>query len=101
MTHGNPKPAFNLVTVALAGALTAAAIPATATELDPADRVPHWISKSAFNAMSAAEIYDVDRAQRQGKSVVIEGHTVSQSRAIVDEALGGNAVTRSPASFDQ
>ena len=72
---------------ALAAIVTAAALPAAAMDRDPSDLVPSFISESQFNAMSEAEIYEIDQAQETGNRVVIEGYTASESRELVDAAL--------------
>lgn len=106
MTYATRTTAFRFLVVAFAAGLTTAAIPASAMDRAPADQVPIWISASDFNSMSAAELYAVDRAQRLGKRVVIEGSTLAGSRDLVDEALNtGRSASRlsfseqGPASF--
>jgi hypothetical protein len=100
MTNAIKTPALRLVALAVAGTLTTA-IPASAMDRDPADQVPNWISESSFEAMSAHDVYKIDRAQDLGKRVVIEGHTVSESRELVDAARDRNMVTRESTSFEQ
>lgn len=96
MTHATKSPALRFFAMAFAASLTAAAIPASAMDRGPADQVPNWISASDFNSMNASDIHEVDRAQRLGKRVVIEGSTVTGSRDLVDKALNtGTVATRS------
>lgn len=97
MTHAIKTPL--VAALALAGSL-AATIPASAMETDPSDRVPTWVSESTFATLSANEIYDLDRAQRLGVDVIIEGNSASQSRAIVDAALADTPVSRAANSFE-
>ncbi|MGM0741738.1 MAG: hypothetical protein ACQEVT_09200 [Pseudomonadota bacterium] len=100
MTYATKTPAFRIAALALAGTLIASAIPASAMEINPSDRAPTWVSESDFSAMNANEIYEIDRAQRLGASVIIEGHSASQSREVVDAALAETPVTRTVSSFD-
>jgi len=95
MTNATRIPAFRIAALALAGTMMASAIPAGAMEINPSDRAPSWVSESNFNTMNANEIYEIDRAQRLGVNVIIEGHSASQSRKVVDAALAETPVTRS------
>ncbi len=96
MTYATKSPALCFFAMAFAVALLTTAIPASAMDGDPSNQVPHWISESSFNSMNAYDLYQVDRAQRLGKRIVIEGYTASESRNLVDEALNtGTVATRS------
>lgn len=54
-----------------------------AQELNPSDLVPRRFSVSKFAQLSDPELYDVLIAVRRGRSITIDGCTVSQSRAII------------------
>ncbi len=96
MTYATRPPVFRLIAMALAGALTASAIPASAMDRDPLDQVPNRISESSLNSMNAYDIYEIDRAQKLGNGVIIAGYTIAESRTLVDEAL--NLETDGPRS---
>lgn len=76
-----------IAALALAGTLIVSSLPASAGDRDPINQVRTWVSERSFNAMNADDLYDIDIAQRHGVDVIIEGHSPSQSREIVDAAL--------------
>jgi hypothetical protein len=81
----------NILGLAVAATLVAAALPATAMDAGNLARsVPNWISVDAVNSMSQNELYKVDLAQERGQRVVIEGYSLSQSREVVDDALAND-----------
>lgn len=94
MTYQNKTPAFRFLAIAIFGALAATTVTASAGEQNPADKVPGWISEARFNNMSDAEVCEIDRAQKLGSRVIIEGYTPSETGKIVDEALEDGTVTR-------
>ncbi|MEB8386543.1 hypothetical protein OO012_04815 [Rhodobacteraceae bacterium KMM 6894] len=101
MTYTTKTSARRFVALALAGALAVAAIPASARDQDPTSQVPTWISESTFKSLDANEIYEIDRAQKLGSPVVIEGHTVSESRDLVDGALNSGTIGTQSASVGE
>ncbi|MBU3259555.1 hypothetical protein KPG71_05955 [Roseovarius sp. PS-C2] len=100
MTYATKTPMLRLAAFAFAGALAATAISANATERNPSDQVPNWISESNFAAMDDYDIYEIDHAQKLGERVLIGGHSASESRELVDEALSSNTVSRELTSFE-
>ncbi|RKF15033.1 hypothetical protein D6850_09255 [Roseovarius spongiae] len=101
MTHATRTPAFRIVALALAVSLAAAIPPASAMDRDPLSPVPSWISQGSFDSMDANAIYAIDHAQKLGKRIIIEGHTPSQSRALVDKALTTEIVASRASAFEQ
>jgi hypothetical protein len=91
----------NILGLAVAATLVAAALPATAMDAGNLARsVPNWISVDAVNSMSQNELYKVDLAQERGQRVVIEGYSLSQSREVVDDALANDQeVSRATDTF--
>jgi len=76
-----------LVWLGLAASLPGTALMAQgADEIDPTDLVPRRFSPEAFARLSDAELYKVDLAIRRGRRILIDGHSPSQSRLIIETA---------------
>lgn len=56
------------------------------SDRDPSDDIPRWFSVNRFLRLSKNQVYMVDRAVRQGRSVVIDGYTRSESRELISLA---------------
>lgn len=52
-------------------------------DIDPADKVPRWFSVNRFLRLTREQVYQVNRAVRQGRGIIIEGYTRSESREII------------------
>ncbi|MHA7850050.1 hypothetical protein [Roseovarius sp.] len=87
MTKFANTPARSALAIVLGATLTAAALPAAASQITEVERLPMQISKAEFQSLSAPELYEIDIAQKRGQRVQIGDYSLSQSQAVVDEAL--------------
>ncbi len=68
------------------------ALPATAglaqdvEEIDPTDLVSRRFTPEEFSRLSAAELHMVKLAIRRGRTILIDGHTASESRRMIESA---------------
>jgi len=62
-----------------------------AEEFDPADLVPRRFTPEEFAAQTPEERYKTNLAVRRGRSIRIDGCTVSQSRSIIRQAASNPA----------
>lgn len=84
-----------LIVSLLATGFTAPASVSRATEeLNPSDLVPRRFSVARFTQLSDTEIYDVLIAVRRGRSITIDGCSVSESRAIIRSSSKDPEVAR-------
>lgn len=100
MTNFTKTPARSALALILGATLTAAALPAAASQITEIERLPMQISKAEFQSLSGPELYQIDIAQKRGQRVEIGNYSLSQSKAAVDEALnmhGGDTVSRNQA----
>lgn len=56
------------------------------SDRDPADRLPRRYSVYRFLRLSKAQVYDLARAVRLNRTILIEGYTRSESRDIINLA---------------
>ncbi len=71
---------------ALAATANAAGSLRRGSDLDPSDRLPRWYSVNRFLRLSEAQVYDLARAVRLGRTFVIEGYTRSETSEIINLA---------------
>ena len=87
MTNATLTPTRRFLGLIIGATLTAAALPVSAMERIEAQNLPRQISKASFQSLSAAELHEIDVAQKLGHQVLIGDYGPSQSRRVVDEAL--------------
>ena len=56
------------------------------SDRDPRDLIPRWFSVNRFLRLSKAQVYQVDRAVRLGRRIIIDGYTPSESRELISLA---------------
>jgi len=86
-----------LIASLLATGLTAPASISSAEEaqeFNPSDLVPRRFSVAKFTQLSDPELYDVLIAVRRGRSITIDGCSVSESRAIIRSSSKDPEVAR-------
>lgn len=84
-------PAFGLALIAAAATLAPAAQAQDINELNPSDLIARYFSQAAFARLDANQLYDVSIAVKRGRSIQIEGCSMSQSRTIIMTAAQDRA----------
>lgn len=88
MTHRHQMIRRALLPATSVAALVLLPLMAAAQEdLNPSDLVPRHFGQDRFAGLSLAQVYDINIALKRGRTIQIEGCTVSQTRQVVAAAL--------------